>query len=220
MNNLDSAGAVLVAARKAYFEYLSFRSQARLFDAVGRNDVAFGRLSLARWNKTHFVEYGRKRGLDRPDDLYERVAGGLGQEHPLLTRAVLVRRLVDVAREAGSEISGLLGRIEQRPQDYFLEFISAIVEREARTKWMDKSGEPPQPLLTVEEHHRLLSMVAHEMWLSSTDDIKTDEVDFVAEMFTEEEGKSPSVARQIRERAEAARAARPNPGRPRTRVRP
>lgn len=200
VNNLDSAGAVLVAARKAYFEYLSLRSQARLFDAIGRNDVAFGRLSLARWNKTHFAEYGRKRGLNRPDALYEKVAGSLGPEHPLLTRAVLVRRLVDVAREDGSEISGLLGRIGQRPQDYFLEFVSAVVEREARVKWMDKSGEPQQPLLTVDEHHRLLSMVAHEMWLSSTDDLKTDEVDFVAEMFTEEEGKGPAVARQIRER--------------------
>lgn len=200
VNNLDSAGTVLVAARKAYFEYESFRSQARLFDAIGRNDVAFRRLSLARWNKTHFIEYGRKRGLDRPDALYERVAGSLGQDHPLLTRAVLVRRLVDVATEDDSEISELLGRIGQRPQDYFLEFVSAIVEREARVKWMDKSGEPPQPLLTVDGHHRLLSMLAHEMWLSSTDDLKTDEVDFVAEMFTEEEGKAPAVARQIRER--------------------
>lgn len=200
VNRLDSAGAVLVAARKAYFEYLSLRSQARLFDAIGRNDVAFGRLSLARWNKTHFVEYGRKRGLNRPDALYEKVAGSLGPKHPLLTRAVLVRRLVDVAREDGSEISELLGRIGQRPQDYFLEFVSAVVEREARVKWMDKSGEPPQPLLTVDEHHRLLSMIAHEMWLSSTDDLKTDEIDFVAEMFTEEEGKGPEVARQIRER--------------------
>ena len=200
VNNLDSRGNVLVAARKAYFEYPSFRSQARLFDAIGKNDVAFGRMSLARWGRRHFVEYGRKRGLDRPEALHEKVATSLGTDHPLLTRAVLVRRLVDVAKEKDAELSELLGRVGQRPQDYFLEFVSAIVEREARVKWMDKSGEPAQPLLTVDEHHLLLAMVAHEMWLSSTDDLKTEEVDFVAEMFTEEERKRPAVARQIRER--------------------
>lgn len=202
VNNLNSGGSVLVAARKAYFEYLSFRSQARLFDAIGKNDVAFGRMSLRRWDRKHFVEYGRKRGLDRPEALYEKVAASsLGNDHALLTRAFLVRRLVDVAKEEdGSDLSELLGRIGQRPQDYFLEFINAIVEREAREKWIDKSGESPQPLLTVDEHHRLLSMVAHEMWLSSTDDLKTDEVGFVAEMFTEEGEKSPAVARQIQER--------------------
>ena len=200
VSNLESAGTVLVAARKAYFEYLSFRSQARLFDAIGKNDVAFGRMSLSRWERKHFVAYGRKRRLKRPAALYEMVVGSLGASHPLVTRAVLVRRLVDVASEDGSELSGLLGRIGQRPQDYFFEFVSAIVEREAKIKWMDKSGEPPQPLLSVDEHHALLSMVAHEMWLSSTDDLRTDEVGFVAEMFTEEEGKSPSVSRQIRER--------------------
>ena len=200
VNNLDSAGTVLVAARKAYFEYLSLRSQARLFDAIGKNEVAFGRMLLRRWERKHFVEYGRKRGLDRPDDLYERVANRLKPDHSLLTRAVLVRRLMDVATEDGSDLSELIGRIGQRPQDYFFEFVSTIVEREARVKWMDKSGEPPQPLLTVDEHHLLLSMVAYEMWLSSTDDLKTDEVGFVADMFTEETGKTPSVARQIRER--------------------
>lgn len=201
VNNLNSEGSVLVAARKAYFEYLSFRSQAQLFDAIGKNDVAFGRMSLRRWDRKHFVAYGQKRGLDHPEALYKQVAASsLGTDHALLTRAFLVRRLVDVATEDGSDLSRLLGRIGQRPQDYFLEFVSAIVEREAREKWMDKSGEPPQPLLTVDEHHRLLSMIAHEMWLSSTDDLKTDEVDFVAEMFTEEGEKSPAVARQIRER--------------------
>ena len=200
LNNLDSAGAVLIAARKAYFEYMSFRSQARLFDAIGKNDVAFGRMSLARWDRAHFIKYGSRRGLDRPDTLHQQVASSLGETHPLLTRAVLVRRLVDVATEDGSDLSGLLGRLVQQPQDYFREFVSAIIEREARVKWMDKSGEPAQPLLTVDEHHLLLSMVAHEMWLSSTDDLKADEVDFIADMFTEEREKSPAIARQVRER--------------------
>lgn len=200
VNNLGSAGTVLVATRKAYFEYHSLRTQARLFDSIGENDVAFGRMSLARWNREQFVKYGRMRGLVQATELYKRVGNSLKEDHPLLTRAVLVRRLVDVEMDGKSNLSEVLGKIGQRPEDYIFEFVSAIVEREAYEKWMDKSGEPVQPLLTVNEHHRLLSMLACEMWWSSTDELKIDEVDFIADIFTEDEGKSPQTARQIRER--------------------
>ena len=161
--DLQSCGSVLIAARKAYFDYASFRSQARLFDAIGKNDVTFARLALKRWNRKHFIDYARERGLSAPGQLFEQVAKNLRTDHPLLTRAVLVRRLIDVALETGGGLSGLLKRIGQRPLDYFHEFVNVLIEREANTKWMDKSGEPPRPLLTIDEHHDLLSMVAHEM---------------------------------------------------------
>ena len=201
ISNLGSAGTVLVAARKAYFEYLSFASQARLFAAIDKGDVVFNRLSLTRWNRTHFVHYAKKRGVDDPDRLFEEVARRLAREdHPLLSRAVLVRRLVDVASETSAGLSGVLDRMGQRPQDYFHDFVTAIVEREARDKWVDKSGDPPGPLLTIEEHHELLAMVAQEMWLNSTDALRQDNVGFVAELFAENNGKQPAVARQIQER--------------------
>lgn len=198
--DLKSSGSVLIAARKAYFDYASFQSQARLFDAIGKNDVTFARLALERWDRKHFIDYARGRRLSDPEQLFEQVAKNLRTDHPLLTRAVLVRRLVDVALETGSGLSGLLKRIGQRPLDYFHEFVNVLIEREANTKWMDKSGEPPRPLLTIDEHHDLLSMVAYEMWISSVDELKMDEIDFIAEMFTEDTGKNPSVARQIQER--------------------
>lgn len=200
VKNLDSAGTVLIATRKAYFEYHSLRTQARLFDSIGENDVAFGRLSLVRWSREQFVEYGRMRGLVQATELYRRVGNSLKEDHPLLTRAVLVRRLVDVEMDGGSNLSEVLGRIGRRPEDYLFEFVSAIVEREACEKWIDKAGEPAQPLLAVDEHHRLLSILACEMWWSSTDQLKIDEVDSLADLFTEDENKSPQVARQIRER--------------------
>ena len=44
VGRLRSAGTCLVAARKAYFDYPSFGSQARLFDSVGSSeDVVFSR---------------------------------------------------------------------------------------------------------------------------------------------------------------------------------
>lgn len=200
VSDLKSAGAVLIAARKAYFDYASFRSQARLFDSIGKNDVTFGRLSLTRWGQKHFVDYARGRKIENPEQLFKQVGKRLGAEHPLLTRAVLVRRLVEVASETGNRLSGLLKRIEQRPQDYFREFVNEIVKREAYDKWKDKSGDHRTPLITVEQHHELLAMAADEMWMSSVDELKIDEIEFIADMFTENAGKNPSAARQIKER--------------------
>ena len=196
---LSSSGSVLVAARKAYFDYQSFKAQARLFDAVGTDSVAFARLALDRWNQQQFLSYATKRGLPAPEETYTAVASRLRPDHPLLTRAVLVRRLVDVA-SAMSGLATLLDQIGSAPQHYFFQFVNALVEREAHEKWIDQSGEPHQPLLTVEEHHELLGMVAQEMWLSTTDSLRPDVLSVIAEVFAESRSKPPVVARQIRER--------------------
>lgn len=197
---LRSAGTLLVAARKAYFDYPSFRSQARLFDSIGSDqEVAFSRVSLNRWDRKAFRQYALKRNVSAPDDLFDEVATRLGETHPVLTRAVLVTRLIDVARDE-ADLRGLLDRLEQDPQDYFHEFVGGLVEREANFKWLDTSGDPPQAILTTEEHHELLAMLAHEMWLSATDALRMDVVDLLVDLFAGARNKTPTVTRQIRER--------------------
>jgi hypothetical protein len=199
VRSLSSSGSVLIAARKAYFDYQSFKAQARLFDAIGTDSVAFARLSLDRWSRDQFLAYAHNRGFSNPESTYEAVADRLRPDHPLLTRAVLVRRLIDVA-SAASGLAALLDQIGNAPQDYFFQFVNALVEREAQEKWIDLSGEPHQPLLTTEEHHELLSMVAQEMWISSTDSLRADVLGAIAEMFAESKHKLPAVARQLSER--------------------
>ncbi len=199
VRSLSSSGSLLVAARRAYFEYRSFRTQARLFDAIGGDSVAFARLALNRWSRAQFVAYASNRGLAGPADVYEAVADRLGPDHPLLTRAVLARRTVDIAASVQT-LSELLDMIGQAPQDYFFQFVNALVVREAHEKWLDRSGESAQPLLTVEEHHELLGMVAQEMWRSSVDALRIEIIGIVADMFADAKGYGPGVARQVRER--------------------
>ena len=197
VGRLRSAGTVLVAARKAYFDYPNFGSHARLFDSIGAgNEVVFGRLSLNRWNRRTFIQYATERGNNDPGHLFASVSDRLDETHPILTRAVLVKRLLDVATEE-TDLSSLLARIGQDQRDYFRDFVAGIVEREAH-KWPDKSGDSSGTLLTTEEHHLLLSMLAQEMWLSATDELGGDILTLVVDMFAE--GKSPTAARQIQER--------------------
>lgn len=199
MSTLGSSGTVVISARKAYFEYKSFATQARLFDAVGSDAVSFARLALERWSRDHFVEYAKLRGVKNPQGLYDTVANRLTASHPVLTRAVLVRRLVDVAISPVG-INTLVADLGTTPQDYFYQFVNAIIEREANEKWIDRSGDPARQLLSTLEHHQLLSMVAHEMWISTTDSLTGEVLDLVADIFSELHDKAPNISRQIKER--------------------
>ena len=201
VRRLRSAGSLLIAARKAYFDYPSFRSQARLFDSVGYGgDVAFGRVSLNRWSRQAFLQYAGNKGVRDPEGLFRGVADRLGDDqHPILTRAVLVTRLVDVATDE-SDLGGLLDRLGEDRRDYFHDFVGGLVEREARFKWLDKSGDPPTEILTIEEHHELLAVLAQEMWFSGRDDLRVDDLAVLMEMFSSQNEKTPAVARQIKER--------------------
>jgi hypothetical protein len=199
IRSLESSGSVLISARKAFFDYMGLRTQAQLFDSLGGFDVTFSRLALQRWTRAQFVEYAGKAGYEYPEKIYEDVEDVVGKGHPLLSRAVLVKNLLSVSSALGSR-EALLEKLRSSPEDYFFSFVDAIVQREANEKWIDRSGEPHKPLIPIADHHELLSEVAAEMWRSSSDTIKSEVLDLIAELFAEEKKYTPLIARQIKER--------------------
>ena len=167
VDQLSSEGTLLLAARKAYFDS-SLGTQTRLLDSV-RSDlsVEIYQFALDRWSREVFLKYAEKREFSEPKELYDKVADRLkNTDHPVLTRAVLVRRLLDVAKEE-TDLDKFLLRLGQSQTDYFYDFVESIIEREVH-KWIDKSG-TNKPLLTLDEHHELLSLLAFEMWLYEVD---------------------------------------------------
>ena len=66
MGKLNSSGNVLIAARKAYFDYKSFSAQAKLFDTIGTNSVSFSKVSINRWAEYEFVKYAEIRNIKEP----------------------------------------------------------------------------------------------------------------------------------------------------------
>jgi hypothetical protein len=200
VRTLDSAGTVLIAARKAYFEYQDIRTQVKLFDSIGASSVVFSRASLRRWGKEEFVNYCNARSVADCEDIYAQVSGRLTADHPILTRAVLVKRLLDVT-ESVSSLSELIRKVGNSPNDYFIVFVRAIIEREANEKWIDTSGEAAKPLLTVDEHFELLAIIAQEMWNLSTETLKADVLDLLCDIFCESRRLPAALSFQIRERA-------------------
>lgn len=199
VNSLDSRGAIVVAARRAYFEFESLKDQERLLDSIRSHCVGFGKLELRRWTKDQFVAYGTKRGLPNSGGFYSSVAGFLREDHALLTRAVLVRRLIDVA-EATPLIDDFLLKLARSGPDYFAVFVRGLIEREADEKWIDRSGDLGQQLLSPEQHIELLGQVAVGMWEAKVDYLKKDNLDFVSDYYCDSTRKSAFQAQQIRER--------------------
>ena len=150
---LRSSGNILISARKAYFDYKNLETQSRLFDSIGTEDVTFARLSIKRWDKENFLAYCKKRSVFDGETIYEEVAKRFSStEHPLLTRAVLVRRLIDVATETNIR-QDLLKRLGDKPHDYFSHFVNAILQREVNDKWIYRS-KPDDPAKGAYKYRR------------------------------------------------------------------
>lgn len=198
---LDSRGSLVIAARKAYFEFENLKTQERLFDSISSYSVGFGKLELERWGRAQFLAYCAKREVPNGDLIFDKVSGRLGQSHSLLTRPVLVRRLVDIAVNSPT-LDAFLEGIQASGPDFFSTFVRGIIDREANDKWIDRSGERDvgTPLLSVDEHCELLSSIALATWESRVDFLKLDYLEFVTDDFIERKRKNSLEAQQIRER--------------------
>lgn len=199
MKTLDSSGSVMIAARKAYFEYKNLETQARLFDSLDGESVSFGRMSLNRWDECQFMEYAEKRGVKNAQEIYNDFEQRLSRDHPLLTRAVLVRRLLDVAADTKGR-EELISHIQENPQVFFRQFVGSIIAREANEKWIDKVGDPAGPLISEDEHYELLSSIAQEMWGNKSESLRAEVLELIAELFADSKKKDKVVTNQIVER--------------------
>ena len=200
MNLLDSRGTILIAARSAYFEYKDLRTQAPLVDSFQGQRADFARIHLSKWDRDRFAEYAAKRGIPGGSELFSQVAAKLhDQSHPLLTRPVLVRRLMDVASDSAGR-DDLIEKIGGDGELYFERFVESIISREARDKWIDRSGAVAHPLLSERQHCELLAEIASEMWLSETAMLASDVFDYVAELYVEDQRMDAPVTKQIKHR--------------------
>jgi hypothetical protein len=197
MSKLNSAGTVLIAARKAYFDYKSFDSQAKLFDSIGTS-VSFSKLSINPWDKQKFLEYAEGKGINDTDNIYNIFVERLGEQHPLLTRPVLVSQLLNGVKNANDiiEISNYL----EKTALYFPRFVHGIIQREAEQKWIVRSGEAYKPLLAIDQHYEILSAIAEEMWLTNTNSLPESVFDLISEIYCDMQKFSIVVSREVKER--------------------
>jgi hypothetical protein len=196
IRDLKGEGTVLIAARTAYFDFRQLDQQARLYDSLPNYEVGFAKLSLDRWTQREFLEMCGAYGLPMGDAVYERLGRVLPADHPLLTRAVFVRRLIDLAKDDD------LGFLDSAANlnDFFSPFIDSILDREIRFKWIDGSSGVSMPLLNLTEHHEVLQLLAEEMLLNKRTALPLSSCQDYADIFCDARKKPSMIARQVRDR--------------------
>ena len=200
LDGMKSSGSILIASRKAYFDFKGIKSKSRLYDTVFNNTVQFGKISINKWSKDKFIEYAKRRGIEEPDRIFSAIAKNLGDQdnHPLLTRPVLVEKLMDIAKNA-QEFNEFLERVRGSQHEFVFEFMRAIIQRENNSKWTDRDNYL-RPITSVDEHFEMLEAIALEMWLSGSQLIKRDLLDMAVEMALQTKGKEPRIIRSAVER--------------------
>ena len=201
LRSLNSAGRVLISARKAYYEFEDLNVRDSIFDTMADIQVVFSKVELTRWSAPQFVAYATKRNVPNPRQLYDRISDVLGDDHSLLTRPVLVKSLIDLAMEDNVQ-GDFLENLKEARGNYFEVFVEKLIEREVSEKWIDRSGADKvgRPLISIKEHIMLLGLVALEMWEGHTAFLKKDSLEFVADYFSEIYKKNIEQAEQIRKR--------------------
>ena len=197
LDSLDSNGRVLISARKAFFEFRNLGDQTRLYDSIRGKSVAFSRLKLRRWSREQFITYAERCHVSEADKLYTSIADALGDpNHPLITRPVLIKQLVDGAHEPELR-ERFISLLEGARDEYLDTLIQTVIGREISRKWIDRTGDVAKPLLEMEEHLRLLADVALEMWRTGAQSIRIDTLMLVVELFLENARKSTTVQHQV-----------------------
>jgi hypothetical protein len=198
IKDMRGEGTLLIAARTAYFDFRRLDHQAKLLDAMPNAEVGFGRLGLRRWGRQEFVSYCDLNKTPNATQLHTTLESILGTQHPFLTRAVFVRRIADLAKS--SEGIDFLQKLSPDVHATFVPFIDRILEREINEKWIDKQSELATPLLSLQEHHGLLRLLAEEMWISKRGTLTLEMCESLSDLFCETENKNPATSRQVRER--------------------
>lgn len=201
LDELESQGTLIIAARKTYYEFESMRIQEKLFDSISQNAVSFSNVKLNRWTKGQFIAYCEKSAVPRASMVYEDLSSVLDANHSLLTRPVFVKELVRLVCEE-TDRRMFIERVRNAGADYLTELIRAMVEREAHQKWINRaaSHEIGEPLLTIEQHMNLLASIAGEMWSVRRESLTTDLLELVTELFCESERMTPFVTQQTKSR--------------------
>lgn len=207
LKDLNSSGRLVISARRAFYDY-ALRNQIPLLESLKDIYVDFNAYRLQQWQRSEVVAlmktYPQLQGLE--DDIYSRLESRFGDEHPIITRPVLTRHLIDVISSEvlrKNDWQDSINKItsDKDPQKVMSDFVELLVMREANYKWLVTSGpNKGYPILTVTEHNNILQALAEDMWLSNMEFVKQEYLQDWVELVCLELKKNPAETADCREK--------------------
>lgn len=207
---LASSGAMVISARKAFYDY-ALKAQGPLMDSIRDYQVDFYAYRLQPWGKRQLLALMAKWGMAESEaqSIYRKLVDQLAPDHPILTRPVLACRLVEMMVEemttSDPSCNNLIQSFspDKEPQKVMQGFVDHLLMREATQKWILYSGaqdRTSQQLLSADEHEEMLEEIVEEMWLSSMEYVREDVLQSIVELFCENKRKSPSDTSQCKDK--------------------
>ena len=198
---LDSYGKIIFSTRKAYFQYANLEDQAKLYNSFQNCDIEFSILSLEKWEEKQFCDFMKKYKFDEEKSKrsYNTLSNALSVNHPILTRAVLASKLIEEIALSSGNIDKIIEKFRNsEDSDIVTHFIDMLLEREV-TKWVS-ADQLKTSLLSKEQHVKLLTSIADEMWHLNSELLKKDTLMTITELVCSDEKLKPEHVAQCKER--------------------
>lgn len=200
MSLMEGRGTIIAASRRAFFNSQDYLRRTGLLKKSFGASCEFNEIRILNWKASQCKEFLALNAFDESE--YDIMAAKLGPEHPLLERPYLFTKLVTMAFDSNVSPSSFL---KDSPLDSINAIIEAFVRREVQ-KWTAAfDSETGAPYLSFEQHVRLLSEIAMEMWQSQSDVISTDNIQLLLTLLIEEwqmdERIKPKVLRLVESHA-------------------
>ena len=185
ITKMDGRGVLIAASRRTFFNTQDYLKRARILQTKIRLEGEFDEIKIKDWNREQCIAYLLKfYSFNESTEAYESMVNKLhSSEHPLLARPYLFTKMVNMAYEDNITPDKFL--LNGETYIGINDVIDAFVGREV-LKWKDRDQETGRPYLTLDQHTRLLSEVAREMWNSQKDAISTDMIQFVLTVLFDE----------------------------------
>lgn len=147
-------------------------------------DCEFDEIKIHNWRRSQCEEYLTKYAYNSTQEFNSLVDILKSENHPLLERPYLFTKVVNYSFEDEKTPSEFVAR-GGNSLTGINDVIEAFVRREV-IKWKDTDKETGRPYLTFNQHIRLLSEIAYEMWSNQKDIISIESMQFILTILFED----------------------------------
>jgi len=200
---LGGDGILVAASRRTFFNTQDYIQRAGLMNQRVNSDCEFNEIRLQNWREKQCVDY-LNCYYPQAQQEYNYLKGLFqsSANHPLLERPFLFTKIVKFAYADNQTPYEFVSHGSGNDLDSINNIIGAFVRREV-TKWSTTEKDTGKPYLDFDQHMRLLSEVANEMWIEQKDYISIDTIAFILTILFDEWKTDVALRPRITKMAES-----------------
>lgn len=194
LDQLRSAGTVILSAREAFFELYQISAAIRSYLQPRSGSYTTAAIRLLPWTETQGRNVFVSLGSSSPEADLQGLLHAFGEDASIVLQPFFLTRLAGLWVR-GERFSEAADQTDPRWRTQYI--IETFIDRESRTKWTDRDR---RPLLQPEGHTILLAGIAEEMWRSGAFRLSEEELKIAAHLALANTKLPPLVIEAISER--------------------